>query len=320
MAHKHPFRFGVSLTDIKSSDALIATARKMEDLGYSTLSTSDHVNFELPPLVSLIAVANATTTLRVGTLVLGNDFRHPAVVARELAALDVFSNGRLEFGLGTGWSKVDYDQFGIPLDPPGVRVSRFEEAVQIFKQFFSEQPFNFAGTYYTATNLNGLPKPIQSPHPPLLVGGGSKRMLSIAGREADIVGINLRTTADGQIDWASASVEATDQKIEWVRQAAGARFDALEFHTLMTVVLITDDPHHALAEQYAKWGIDLQEFSQIISVKAQLASPHILVGTEDEIVELLQVRRERFGISYYTLFGEDSIDLFAPIVARLAGT
>ena len=199
-------------------------------------------------------------------------------------------------------------------------VSRFEEALHIFKQFFSEQPFNFAGTYYTTTNLNGLPKPIQSPHPPLLVGGGSKRMLSIAGREADIVGINLRTTADGQIDWVSASVEATDQKIEWVRQEAGARFDALEFHTLMTVVLITDDPHHALAEKYAQWGVDLQDFSQIISVKDQLASPHILVGTEDEIVELLQVRRERFGISYYTLYGEDSIDLFAPIVARLAGT
>jgi probable F420-dependent oxidoreductase len=231
------------------------------------------------------------------------------------------SNDRLEFGLGTGWAKEDYDPLDIPLDPPGVRVSRFEEAVQIFKQFFSEQPFNFAGTYYTTTNLNGLPKPIQSPNPPLPVGGGSKRMISIAGREADIVGINIRTTADGQLDLASASVEATDQKIEWVRQAAGARFDALEFHTLMLVVVINDDPpHQALTKQYAQWGVDLHDFSQIISVKALLASPNFLVGTEDEIVERIQARRERFGISYYTLYGEDSIDLFAPIVARLAGT
>lgn len=320
MKQKHPFRFGVNITDIKSGEELRATARKMEDLGYSTFSSGDHFRFGLAPIVPLMAVAEATTTLRVGTLVLGNDFRHPAVVARELATLDVLSNGRLELGLGTGWEQVDYVQPGIPLDSPGVRVGRLEEAIQIFKQFFGEQPVNFAGAYYTITNLNGIPKPIQSPHPPLLIGGGSKRMLSIAGREADIVSINLKTTADGQLDLASASAEATDQKIEWVRQAAGERFADLELNVLMLAVLITDDPHQALAEKFAKWGINLQDISQIISVEALLASPHFLVGTENEIAELLQARRERFGISYYTLFGEESIDLFAPVVTRLTGS
>jgi alkanesulfonate monooxygenase SsuD/methylene tetrahydromethanopterin reductase-like flavin-dependent oxidoreductase (luciferase family) len=165
-----------------------------------------------------------------------------------------------------------------------------------------------------------MPKPIQQPHPPLLIGGGYKRMLSIAGREADIVGINLRTTADGQLDFTSASVAATEEKIAWVRQAAGDRFAQLEFNILLLVVLVTDDPHQALTEKFAQWGSDLRDIIKIISVEEMLASPHFLVGTEDEIVEILQARRERFGISYYTLFGEDSIDLFAPIVARLAGT
>jgi probable F420-dependent oxidoreductase len=292
----------------------------MEALGYSTLSSGDHFKFEMSPIVPLMAAADATTTLRVDTLVLGNDFRHPAIVARELAALDVLSNGRLEFGLGTGWEQADYDKPGIALDAPGVRVGRLEEAIQIYKRFFSGEPFDFAGKHYTITNLSGMPKPIQQPHPPLLIGGGYKRMLSIAGREADIVGINLRTTADGQLDFTSASVAATEEKIAWVRQAAGDRFAHLEFNILLLVVLVTDDPHQALTEKFAQWGSDLRDIIKIISVEEMLASPHFLVGTEDEIVEILQARRKRFGISYYTLFGEDSIDLFAPIVSRLAGT
>lgn len=320
MTQKHAFRFGINLTELKSGDEFRATACKMEALGYSTLSSGDHFNFSVSPLAPLMAAAEATTTLRVGTLVLGNDFRHPAMVARELAALDVLSNGRLEFGIGTGWQQSDYESSGIPLDPPGIRVSRLEEALPIFKQFFSEEPVNFAGKYYTVTNLNGLPKPIQKPHPPLLIGGGSKRMLSIAGREADIVGINFRTTADGQVDIASASPKATDQKIEWVRQATGERFSALELNTFVLIAAITNDPKQAITEKFAEWGVDLQTMNHIIDVETLLASPHFLFGTEDEIVEMLQARRERFGISYYTLFGEDKIDLFAPIVARLAGT
>ncbi len=318
---KHKFRFGVNVSGkIASGNGIRTIARKMEDLGYSTFGTGDHLGTELAPLTMLMAAAEATTTLRVGSMVLGNDFRHPAFLAKETATIDVLSGGRLELGLGTGWQLSDYEQSGISFDSPGIRVSRLEEAITIIKGFFGEQPVTYEGNYYKITELNGLPKPTQSPHPPFVIGGGAKRMLTIAAREADIVGINFKTTADGQIDFKSATAEATLQKIEWVREAAAERFDSIELNAFLLVALISNDPEGALANWLGQYGVDLKDFAKLINIDEIMASPHFLIGTEDELVNKLRARREQFGISYYTVFGEENIEPFAPIVARLAST
>lgn len=316
MSKQHSFRFGMNAIDSPSREEWRTTARKAEDLGFSTLSVADHLWTGLAPLTALVAAAEVTSKLRVGSLVFGNDFRHPVTLAREAATIDLLSEGRLELGLGTGWDRHDYERTGIALDPAGVRVSRFEEAVQIIKKLFGNDPVTFTGKYYTINNLNALPKPTQRPHPPILIGGGSRRMLSIAIREADIVSVNIQTTAEGALNLSSFTAEATDQKIELIRQVAGERFDALELNILVLAIRITND-RQAAAEKFASdWEFDLEK----ISIAELLESPYLLFGSEEEIAEELQRRRERYGISYYSIFGEQHIETFAPIVARLSGT
>jgi len=315
MSNRHSFRFGVNAISSASGDEWRAMARKVEDLGYSALSVGDHLWTQLAPLTSLMAAADMTSRLRLGSLVFGNDFRHPVILAREAATIDVLSNGRLELGIGTGYQREDYEHTGITFDSAGVRVSRFEEAVQIIKRLFGDEPVDFAGQHYTIANLEALPKPVQRPHPPILIGGGSRRMLSIAAREADIVSVNVQTTAEGDLNLRSFTAEATDQMIEWIRQAAGERFDALELNVLVLAIIVTND-RRAAAEKLARdWKVDLEK----LNIAEMLESPHLLFGSEEEIVEELQRRRERYGISYITVFGEEHIDVFAPIVARLAG-
>ncbi|HMD81497.1 MAG TPA: TIGR03621 family F420-dependent LLM class oxidoreductase, partial [Anaerolineales bacterium] len=262
--------------------------------------------------------ADATTSLRIGSLVFGNDFRHPVILAKEAATLDILTDGRLELGLGSGYSREDYEQSGITLQSPGTRVSRFEEAVQVIKGLFADDAFTYEGNYYTIHNLNGLPKPLQKPYPPLLLGGGSKRMLSIAAREANIVGINVKTTAEGGLDFSSITPEATEQKIAWVREAAGAGFRDLELN-ILTFVLVTDQRRQVAEQITREWEMPSDE----ASVDGMLASPTFLIGTIDQIVEDLQAHRRRFGLSYFVV-GEylqaDAMERFAPVVARLAGT
>ena len=318
MNQSRGFRFGLLTGGAASQKEWTDKARQAEALGYSTLSIDDHLYNPFAVLTALVSAADATTSLRVGSLVFGNDFRHPVVLAKEAATLDVLTDGRFELGLGTGYSREDYEQLGIELQSPGMRVSRFEEAVQVIKGLFAEEAFNYAGKYYTIRDLNGLPKPVQKPHPPLLVGGGSKRMLSIAVREADIVGINIRTTAEGGLDFSSATPEATDQKITWVREAAGAQFDDLELNVLV-FPMVTDQPRKAAEQILRKWKRPTDE----ASIDGFLAESPSLFGTVDQIVEDLQARRQRFGFSYISLgeyFQEDVMERFAPVVARLAGT
>ncbi len=314
MGQQHPFRFGIQVSGAPSREAWIATARKAEALGYSTLLVDDHLGNPLAPLPALAATAEVTTTLRIGTFVLANDFRHPVLLAREAATVDLLSDGRLELGLGTGYALPDYIQSGIPLDPPGVRVSRFAEAVQIIKGMFADTPLTFEGRYYSVHDLNGLPKPMQRPHPPILIGGGGQRMLSIAAREADIVSVNIKTTPAGAFDFSSLTAEATAQKLVWVHEAAGERFDALELNLLVPVVAITDNQRSAAEQMLRHWGIPAEAFS----VEQVLESPSALLGSVDQIVETLQARRERSGFSYIVVW--EPIEQFAPIVARLAGT
>jgi probable F420-dependent oxidoreductase len=312
MPHARRFRFGVQLSNAASAGDWADLARKAEDLGYSTLFLPDHFGDQLAPVPAMQAAADATSELRVGCLVFDNDFKHPVVLAKELATVDVLSDGRVEIGLGAGWMNTDYEQSGIPKDRAGVRIDRMEEAITVLKGLFAEEPCTFEGAHYTITGLDGMPKPLQRPHPPLLVGGGGRRMLSIAARHADIVGVNpaLRT---GDVDAeaaADATAEATDRKIAWVREAAGDRFDDLELNCLVLATIATDDVGGAAELVAGGFGVD---------PTAVLDIPHVLMGTAGHMVDALEARRERWGFSYVVIQG-DAIDAFAPVVARLTGT
>ncbi|OGO52092.1 MAG: luciferase [Chloroflexi bacterium RBG_16_68_14] len=306
------FRFGLQSSRAASGEEWAAKARKIEELGFSTLFIPDHFTDQLAPLPALMAAADATKTLRLGTLVLDNDYRHPLVLAKELATLDVLSGGRLEIGLGAGWMVSDYQQSGIPYDAPGVRIGRLEEALKIMKGFFAEGGFSFTGRYYTITGHEGTPKPAQKPHPPFLVGGGGRRVLSLAAREADIVAVNF-SLAEGMVNPAVAatgSAAATAEKMGWIRKAAGARFDDLEMQVTVFASVVTDD-RQGTAERVAPgFGLAPEEV---------LESPHVLVGTVDQMVEELQRRREEYGFSYVAFSG-DVFEMMAPVVSRLAGT
>ena len=307
-----PFRFGVSggaLTDVHE---FVALATQAEELGYASISMSDHLDDGLAPLVALTAAAGATTSIRLATLVLANDFRNPVVLAKELATLDVVSNGRLEWGLGAGWKTTDYERTGIALDRPGIRIERLGEAITVMKQCFADGEFSFTGEHYRIAGLDGLPKPRQRPHPPLMIAGGGPKVLGLAAREADIVGINL-SLASGNLDaaaGASGSPAATDAKLAAVRGAAGDRFDDLVLQSRIHMVLPTDE-RAALIESMAP-GFSL-------TPAEAAAMPHVLVGTVDEMCDDIRRWRDRWGISYVT-WSADALETMAPVVERLAGT
>jgi probable F420-dependent oxidoreductase len=306
-----PFRFAVQLSKAASGDAWRDTARKVEGLGYSTLFVPDHFGDQYGPLVALTVAAEATTDLRVGSLVLGNDYRHPVVLAKEVATLDLLSEGRVEFGLGAGWMTSDYEQSGIAHDSPGTRIERMEESLAIMKALWSEGRATLAGKHYTVTEAVGTPTPHQRPHPPIIIGGG-QRVLTFAGREADIVGINPNLAAGyiGPEVAANALVEFYRQRIEWIRAAAGDRFDQLELQILTFLVQVVPNGREVLEQMAPIFSTTPEAMAEI---------PIALVGTVDEIVETLQRRREELGFSYMVI-QEAELDAFAPVVARLTGT
>jgi probable F420-dependent oxidoreductase len=313
MAASRPFRFGVQASTGRTAAEWRDQARRIEGLGYSALLMPDHfVDAEFAPIVALSFAAAATSTLRIGMLVLGNDYKHPAVAAKEAATLDVMSDGRLEFGLGAGWMVSDYEALGIAYDAHGTRIDRLAEALTVVKGVWDDEPFDFAGTYYALNEYRGLPKPIQRPRPPIIVGGGGPRVLRLAGREADIVGINpiLRAGAIG-VDTARDTLgDSTAKKVGWVREGAGERFDEIELQIRYFVAAITPDKR-ALAEALAPgFGVSPDE---------ALESGTVLMGTVDDVCDTLVARREQWGVSYVVL-GDDTYEAFAPVVARLAGT
>lgn len=305
-----PFRFGVADVETASGSAWSDFARRAEALGYATLLVPDHYLNPLTPGPALMAAAAVTTTLRVGCTVFANDFRHPALLAKEAATIDLLSGGRFEFGIGAGWLKDEYDQVGIPFDPPAVRVARMEEGVRVIKGLWGKEAFSFAGTYYTIAGLEGTPKPVQQPHPPVYVGGAGKRLLSWAAREADIVGFVSRARPEGGIDWSEGTEEALARKVGWVREAAGDRFGRIELALLFQGTAVTDRPREAAAELAPEFGLTAEQV---------LASTEFALGSVDQIVEQLLALRERHGISYLTV-GHPQMEAFAPVVARLAGT
>jgi probable F420-dependent oxidoreductase len=242
------FRFGVINELSHSPAAWVEAARRTEDLGYSTFLIRDHFapDFfgpQLAPIAALTAAACATTRLRVGSLVIDNDYRHPVVLAKEIATLDGLAGGRVELGLGAGWLQKEYAQAGMPFDPPGTRIGRLEESIRVLKGLFADGPLSFDGAHYRISELDGFPKPVQRPHPPILIGAGSPRMLRLAGREADIVGLLTTSTRTGTLvdDPAERTATAIAEKIARVREGAGARFRNLEL-SLVATVTVTDHP------------------------------------------------------------------------------
>jgi probable F420-dependent oxidoreductase len=312
MSHTRPFRFG-HFANSASRTEWAETARKAEAAGYSTLVVGDHLDGDFSPITALAAAASVTSTLRLGTYVLGNDFYNPVLLARDAASLDVLSDGRLELGLGTGWLATDYTQTGIALESPGVRISRFEEALQIITGALTQTPFTFTGRYYQVRDLEGIPKTIQQPRPPLLVGGGAKRTLSLAARTADIVSVNIRTTPEGGMDISSLTAAAAAQKVAWIREAAGERLETLELNILVPTVQVTDHPRRAAEERLRQGGVP----PQLFSADDALESPSVLLGSVDQIVDTLIERRERYGFSYIANWAP--VEEFAPVVARLVG-
>jgi probable F420-dependent oxidoreductase len=307
-----PFRFGVQLSGASSADEWRDKVRRIEDLGYATAYMPDHfVDTRLAPLPALAMAAAHTTTLRVGSLVFGNDYKHPAVLAKEAATVDLLSDGRFELGLGAGWMAADYEALGLPYDPNGVRVDRLAEAVEVVKGCLSDGPFSFAGDHYTIVDYDATPTPVQRPLP-LMIGGGGERVLSLAAREAQVVGINpnLRAGAIGADAVQDSLRSQTERKVGWIRAAAGDRFDDLELQIRYFVAAITDD-RDGLAEAMAP-GFGM---SPTDALEAGMA----LVGTVEECCEILQRRREEWGVSHAVL-GDDTFEAFAPVVARLAGT
>jgi probable F420-dependent oxidoreductase len=307
----HPFRFSVQLSTATSRRDWVDQVRKAESLGYSAVTLPDHFGDQLAPIAAMMAAADATSTLRIGTLVFDNDYRHPLTLAKEAATLDLLSDGRLELGLGAGWMRSDYDQSGIVYDPPAQRVDRFEEGVKVVKGLMADAPFSFRGRYYQIEGHNGTPKPVQRPHPPFIIGGGGRRILSIAAREADIVSVNanLKDGLGGAETAPNLAPEMTTRKVEWVRDAAGSRFGDIELHVLVGFCLFTDDPRSMAEAMAPAFGI---------RAEAALRVPVALLGTVDSMVEELQRRREEWGFSYITI--EGPWEEFAPVVARLAGT
>jgi probable F420-dependent oxidoreductase len=274
----------------------------------------DHLGDQLSPIPALVAAADATTTLRVGSLVFDNDYRHPVLLAKEAATLDVLSDGRLELGLGAGWMKQEYEQAGLPFERSALRIEKLEEGVKIIKGLFANGPVNFAGQHYTITGLEGYPKPVQRPHPPIHIGGGGQRLLSLAAREADIIGFLPKARPDGKgQNLNDATPEALEQKISWVREAAGARFNDLELGLLVAQVFTTED-----REQAADFIAKTLAAGFNVSTESVLQTPYVLIGTEDQICEDLLARRERFGVSYINVF-ENSLEILAPVIKRLAG-
>ena len=305
---EHPFRFAVEVHGPLEGRTWADTVRELESLGYSTLFVPDHFDEGLGPIAAMASAAVLSSTLNVGALVFDCDYRHPAVLARELAAIDLLSEGRLEVGVGAGWKKLDYDRSGIPMDKPKVRVDRMIEHTKVLKALFADEaPVNFAGEHYRITDLPGSPRPHTPGGPPFIIGGGQPRVLRFAGQVADIVGVNASIHSGEAAH--DAMPERIDEKVGWLREGAGARFDDIEINAWLSVAEITGD-----TAGFAKVMGDL--FSA--DPDDVLASPLTLIGSQSECEDRLRTRRERWGYSYTVIPGEKARD-FAPLVAELTG-
>ena len=309
-----PFRFGVlAMRPASTRVEWLERGRRAEGQGFGTFQVSDHFDRSpAAPLLTLAAVAQSTATIGLGTLVLDNDFRHPAVLAKELATLDVLCDGRLEVGLGAGWMSADYAVSGIPFEPAGRRIDKLAETLAILSAVLSgPDPVTSTGKHYAVRELRSIPAPRR--RPPLLVGGGRPRVLALAARTADVVSVNF-DVSEGRVGpraTRSASAGATDEKLGWIRAAAADRPTQPELHLVAYWSQVTDRPEEAAAARIAALGLP-------VTPAELLASPHCLIGPHAALVERLLELRERWGFSYVTVYDSDAESL-APVVGDLAG-
>lgn len=312
-----PFRFLATVNGHPGFAELTSLARKAEAVGCSSFVVVDHLVGQYAAMPLLATVAAVTERLRVGTYVLNACLRHPAVLAQDLATLDALSGGRLEIGLGAGWNKPEHDAIGIPFEPIGVRIERLTEVIAILKGCFSEGPFSFSGEHYAITDHDGAPKPVQRPHPPIFLGGGGKRLLTLAAREAQIIGLGPRLVQGDRPrgDAWSLTAAATEEKINWIREAAGDRFGELELNTYAAggPTVVTDDPR---AEARRRVDFIRGQTGTELTVEEIMDSPHVFIGSIKDLTRKFTDLRERFGISSFRI---DNLDALAPVVEELVG-
>jgi probable F420-dependent oxidoreductase len=308
-----PFRFAVQCVRASTGREWRARVRRIEDLGYSTAFVPDHLGDQWAPTVAMTIAAEATTSLRVGALVYDVDYRHPVVLAKEMATLDLTSDGRVEFGIGAGWLRTDYDLAGIRYDRPSLRIARMVEAIEVCRGLWTGRSFSYTGDHFTLTDAVGSPAPCRAGGPPVVVGGGGRTLLTAAARHADIVGLNasLHEGHVGPEAARSALVERFEERRRWVEEAAGPeRFGQLELHLNTFVVHVVDRPRPVYEAMAGSFGLTVEEAERV---------PMVLAGPVSSICEQLQAHRERFGVSYISV-SEGALESFAPVVARLAKT
>jgi probable F420-dependent oxidoreductase len=306
------FRFAMQASSAASPAAWRRLARKCEDMGYSTLYVPDHLDEQWAPMIACTLAAEATTTLRVGTLVLDNDFRHPVLAAREAATLDVVTGGRFEFGLGAGWLTADYDQSGIPMDRPSVRIARLAESLEIMRSLWQTGRATFRGEHYEVPDAKGFPVPATPGGPPLVIGGGGRRILTLAGRYADVVSV-VPSLAAGYIGpevAAEAVLDRYHERVRWAREAAGDRAGDLELQCWTATVQVVPNADEVVESMAPLFDLTPDQLR---------AAPLALIGTTSEIAETLRKRREELGFSYVVVH-EAEMDALAPVIAELAGT
>lgn len=317
-----PFRFAVQVfRGAKSSHEWKDLVRRIEELGYSTLFVSDHylgkgpatqrarqVPQYLAPLSAMATAAALTSTLRIGSRVFCADYHVPAVLVKEAATLDVLSGGRLEFGIGAGWSEHEYTAMGLAMASPGERVTKLFEVVDLFKAHCRGDMLDFEGKHVTAIEFTGLPITAQQPHPPIMIGGSGKRVLSFAARHADIVSIN-NVDYDAVNDDGLTPQEEAERRLSYVRDAAAGRFGELDIEASPFFTVVTDDPRAASKQITSTIGLPEDGFVE---------HPNVLIGTVVELVDRLQERRERYGVNYVTIQQSD-MEGFTPVLEQLAG-
>jgi probable F420-dependent oxidoreductase len=319
-----PFRFGCQSFNASSAKEWREKARRAEELGYSSFLLADHylgpgpalaaTNHPLQDVAAIPAAAvaaEATDHIKVGFRVLCIDNRNAAVLAKELATIDMLSEGRLEIGLGAGWLKGEYDAMGVPFDPPGVRIQRLAETIEVIRAHMGDGEIDVKGEHVIVSGFEGAPKPVQSPCPPIMIGGGGKKVLTLAGAVADIVSLNFnnRSGVIGPDGILTSTAAETEAKLGWIRAGAGDRFDDIEIEVGAYFTFVTDDASSMASSFGAMFGLDEAQM---------LEHPHGLFGTVDGICDQLEERRARYGISYVTV-GDSVMDAFAPVVERLAG-